>query len=54
MLALSIMAFYVKPLKTDDLIRYYNSLNLLREKSLAGYFDLQRDGYGNCDAVPVC
>ena len=36
-LALSIMAFYVKPLKTDDLIRYYNSLNLLREKSLAGY-----------------
>lgn len=53
-LALSIMAFYVKPLKTDDLIRYYNSLNLLREKSLAGYFDLQRDGYGNFDAVPVC
>ena len=53
-LALSIMAFYVKPIKTDDLIRYYNSLNLLREKSLAGYFDLQRDGYGNFDAVPVC
>ena len=43
-LALTVMAFYVKPLKTDDLIRYYNSLNLLREKSLAGYFDLQRDG----------
>ena len=53
-LALSIMAFYVKPLKTDDLTRYYNSLDLLREKSLSGYFDLQRDGYGNFDAVPVC
>lgn len=53
-LALSIMAFYVKPLETDDLLRYYNSLDLLRKKSLSGYFDLQRDGYGNFDAVPVC
>lgn len=53
-LALSVMAFYVKPLETDDLLRYYNSLDLLRKKSLSGYFDLQRDGYGNFDAVPVC
>lgn len=53
-LALSVMAFYVKPLETDDLLRYYNSLDLLRKKSLSGYFDLQRNGYGNFDAVPVC
>lgn len=53
-LALSVMAFYVKPLETDDLLRYYKSLDLLRKKSLSGYFDLQRDGYGNFDAVPVC
>ena len=53
-LALSVMAFYVKPLETDDLLRYYNSLDLLRKKSLSGYLDLQRDGYGNFDAVPVC
>lgn len=53
-LALSVMAFYVKPLETDDLLRYYNLLDLLRKKSLSGYFDLQRDGYGNFDAVPVC
>ena len=53
-LALSVMAFYVNPLETDDLLRYYNSLDLLRKKSLSGYFDLQRNGYGNFDAVPVC
>ena len=53
-LALSVMAFFVKPLETDDLLRYYNSLDLLRKKSLSGYFDLQRNGYGNFDAVPVC
>ena len=53
-LALSVMAFYVNPLETDDLLRYNNSLDLLRKKSLSGYFDLQRNGYGNFDAVPVC
>lgn len=53
-LALSVMAFFVKPLPTDDLMRYYDSLELLRKKSFAGYLNLQRSGYGNYDAVPVC
>lgn len=53
-LALSVMAFFVKPLPTDDLTKYYNSLELLRKKSFAGYLNLQRSGYGNYDAVPVC
>ena len=35
-LALSVMAFFVKPLPTDDLMRYYDSLELLRKKSFAG------------------
>ena len=41
-LALSVMAFFVKPLPTDDLMRYYDSLELLRKKSFAGYLNLQR------------
>lgn len=51
---LSVLAYFCEPLKTDDLSRYYNTLETLRNVSLSGYFDLQRDGYANFDAVPVC
>lgn len=53
-LALSVMAFNCKPLETDDLSRYYVTLNTLRDCSFSQYLDLQADGYGHFDAAPVC
>ena len=53
-LALSIMAFYMKPYETDDIGNYFNQVSMLRK---GGFSTLRRciqNGDNHWDSLPVC
>lgn len=53
-LALSIMAFYMKPYETDDISNYFNQVSMLRN---GGFSTLRRciqNGDNHWDSLPVC
>ena len=53
-LALSVMAFYMKPNETDDIINYFNQVSMLRK---GGFSTLRRciqNGDNHWDSLPVC
>lgn len=53
-LALSVMAFFAVPYRTDDLAKYFVKLDTLRPEGWGRFFERVRDGYDHWNSLPVC
>ena len=53
-LALSVMAFNMVPYETDDVARYYNHLNSLRDGGWSRLQEMISDNEANFGTLPVC
>lgn len=53
-LALSVMAFYMKPYETDDVRNYFNQLETLRKGGFATLRRCIKNGNNNWDSLPMC
>ena len=53
-LALSVMAFNVAPMETDDLARYYNILERLRREGWDTLQSMIENGENDWDSLPMC
>ena len=53
-LALSVMAFNVAPMETDDLARYYNILERLRREGWDTLQNMIENGENDWDSLPMC
>lgn len=53
-LALSVMAFNMVPMETDDLSRYYNHLERLRDGGLSELRRMMNNNDANFGTLPVC